>query len=188
MAPKAFLHPLEVLFLLNGWYCASYFLIETLIFIYKGLILPYPTSHLILELFLLFLYVGTEVSWLFLGCRGNLCERKLPLVVSLGLTVPTGLLALYFLLTYALRLETVLNCILLLFYGLESILYSPHHSLQGTNVLTNPVCFPDAPALSHLFAVQIAPNQSAVMPRYSSTPEPQRGGASHFNLCHWDLK
>ncbi|KAE8628295.1 hypothetical protein XENTR_v10007441 [Xenopus tropicalis] len=89
-----------------------------------GLILPYPTSNLILESFLLFLYLGIEVSRLFLGCRGNLCERKLPLVVSLGLTIPAGLLAVYFLLlqTYALRLETVLNCILLLFYGLEAIL------------------------------------------------------------------
>ncbi|XP_063800457.1 transmembrane protein 216 [Pseudophryne corroboree] len=116
--------PLEVLFFLNGWYCASYFLIETLIFIYKGLILPYPTSNIILEAVMLFLYLGIEVTRLFLGCRGNQCERKLPLVVSVGLTIPAALLALYFLFlqTYALRLETVLSCILLLFYGLETIL------------------------------------------------------------------
>ncbi|XP_071974114.1 transmembrane protein 216 [Engystomops pustulosus] len=116
--------PLEVLFFLNGWYCASYFLIEALIFIYKGLILPYPTSNLVLEVVMLFLYLGIEVTRLYLGCRGNQCERKLPLVVSVGLTIPTGLLALYFLFlqTYALRLETVLSCILLFFYGLEAIL------------------------------------------------------------------
>ncbi|KAM4618048.1 transmembrane protein 138 [Discoglossus pictus] len=116
--------PLEVLFFLNGWYCASYFLIETLVFIYKGLILPYPTSNLVLEAVILFLYLGIEVSRLILGCRGNLCERKLPLVVSVGLTIPAALLALYFLFlqTYALRLETVLSCILLLFYALEAVL------------------------------------------------------------------
>ncbi|XP_077148825.1 transmembrane protein 216 [Ranitomeya variabilis] len=116
--------PLEVLFFLNGWYCASYFLIEALIFLYKGLILPYPTSNLVLEVAMLFLYLSIEVTRLYLGCRGNQCERKLPLVVSVGLTIPTGLLALYFLFlqTYALRLETVLSCILLLFYGLEAIL------------------------------------------------------------------
>ncbi|KAG8436499.1 hypothetical protein GDO86_007556 [Hymenochirus boettgeri] len=116
--------PLEVLFFLNGWYCASYFLIETLIFIYKGLILPYPTSNLILESFLLFIYLGIEVARLFLGCRGNQCEKKLPLVVSLSLSIPAALLAVYFLLlqTYVLRLETVLSCILLVFYGLEAVL------------------------------------------------------------------
>ncbi|KAM8939184.1 transmembrane protein 216 [Pelodytes ibericus] len=116
--------PLEILFFLNGWYCASYFLIEALIFLYKGLILPYPTSNLVLEVVMLVLYLGIEVTRLILGCRGNLCERKLPLVVSVGLTVPAGLLAVYFLLlqTYSLRLETVLSCILLLFYSLEVIL------------------------------------------------------------------
>ncbi|MEE6508574.1 hypothetical protein FKM82_021970 [Ascaphus truei] len=115
---------LEVLFFLNGWYCASYFLVEALIFVYKGLILPYPTSNLTLEVILLILYLGIDVTRLFLGCRGNLCERKLPLVVSVGLSIPAGLLALYFLLlqTYALRLETVLSCIMLLFYGLEAVL------------------------------------------------------------------
>ncbi|XP_053305651.1 transmembrane protein 216 [Spea bombifrons] len=116
--------PLEILFFLNGWYCASYFLIEALVFLYKGLILPYPTSNLVLEVVMLVLYLGIEVTRLYLGCRGNLCERKLPLVVSVGLTVPAGMMALYFLLlqTYALRLETVLSCILLVFYGLEVIL------------------------------------------------------------------
>ncbi|XP_063293311.1 transmembrane protein 216 [Pelobates fuscus] len=116
--------PLEILFFLNGWYCASYFLIEALMFLYKGLILPYPTSNLVLEVVMLALYLGIEVARLILGCRGNLCERKLPLVVSVGLTIPAALLALYFLLlqTYALRLETVLSCILLVFYGLEVIL------------------------------------------------------------------
>nr|DBA17368.1 TPA: hypothetical protein GDO54_002831 [Pyxicephalus adspersus] len=116
--------PLEVLFFLNGWYDASYFLIEVLIFIYKGLILPYPTSNIILEVVILFLYLGVEVTRLYLGCRGNQCERKFPLAVSVGLTIPAGLLSLYFLFlqTYALRLETVLSCILLLFYALEAIL------------------------------------------------------------------
>ncbi|MEE6508573.1 hypothetical protein FKM82_021970 [Ascaphus truei] len=96
----------------------------SLCFSVTGLILPYPTSNLTLEVILLILYLGIDVTRLFLGCRGNLCERKLPLVVSVGLSIPAGLLALYFLLlqTYALRLETVLSCIMLLFYGLEAVL------------------------------------------------------------------
>ncbi|XP_021107501.1 transmembrane protein 216 isoform X3 [Heterocephalus glaber] len=53
--------PLEILFFLNGWYYATYFLLELFIFLYKGLLLPYPTANLVLDVVMLLLYLGIEV-------------------------------------------------------------------------------------------------------------------------------
>lgn len=55
------------------------------------------------------------------GSKGNLCQRKVPLSISLALTVPAAVMAVYYLLlqTYALRLEAILSAILLLFYAAE---------------------------------------------------------------------
>uniref|UniRef100_A0A8C0U9Y9 Transmembrane protein 216 n=1 Tax=Cyanistes caeruleus TaxID=156563 RepID=A0A8C0U9Y9_CYACU len=101
--------PLQVLLFLNGWYCATYFLLEAFVFVYKVLLL---------------LYLGIEATRIFFGSKGNLCQRKVPLSLSLALTVPAAVLAVYYLLlqTYSLRLEAFLSAILLLFYGLELLL------------------------------------------------------------------
>ncbi|CAB4030219.1 transmembrane 216-like [Paramuricea clavata] len=58
---------------------------------------------------------------LCLGYKGNLAERKVALIFSVILTVPVLLLVLFLMLwqTYVLRLEFILCCILLAFYGLE---------------------------------------------------------------------
>lgn len=58
------------------------------------------------------------------GSKGNLCQRKVPLAVSLALTFPAAVMAAYYLLlqTYALRLEAILNAILLFFYAVELLL------------------------------------------------------------------
>uniref|UniRef100_A0A8B9Z3C4 Transmembrane protein 216 n=1 Tax=Buteo japonicus TaxID=224669 RepID=A0A8B9Z3C4_9AVES len=73
---------------------------------------------------MLFLYLGTEATRIFFGSKGNLCQRKVPLSISLALTVPAAVMAAYYLLlqTYALRLEAILNAILLLFYAVELLL------------------------------------------------------------------
>ncbi|XP_052616690.1 transmembrane protein 216 isoform X1 [Peromyscus californicus insignis] len=117
--------PLEVLFFLNGWYYATYFLLELLIFLYKaGLLLPYPTANLVLDVVMLFLYLGVEVIRLFFGTKGNLCQRKMPLGISVALTFPSAMMASYYLLlqTYVLRLEAIMNSILLFFCGSELLL------------------------------------------------------------------
>uniref|UniRef100_A0A8C6IGW3 Transmembrane protein 216 n=1 Tax=Mus spicilegus TaxID=10103 RepID=A0A8C6IGW3_MUSSI len=116
--------PLEVLFFLNGWYYATYFLLELLIFLYKGLLLPYPTANLVLDVVMLLLYLGIEVIRLFFGTKGNLCQRKMPLGISVALTFPSAMMASYYLLlqTYVLRLEAIMNSILLFFCGSELLL------------------------------------------------------------------
>ncbi|KAJ8254958.1 hypothetical protein GJAV_G00199310 [Gymnothorax javanicus] len=116
--------PLQVLLHLNGWYFAALFIAEVLMFAYKGILLPYPTANLILDIVLLFLYLGLEILRLFYGQKGNLCERTLALGLSMALLVPCTVLSVYYLLlqTFVLRLELVLNAVLLCFYSLELLL------------------------------------------------------------------
>ncbi|XP_030621442.1 transmembrane protein 216 [Chanos chanos] len=116
--------PLQVLFYLNGWYFAAFFIAEALMFIYKGLLLPYHESNLILDVVLLLLFLGLETLRLFYGWKGNLCERSLALSLSVSVLVPCTVLSVYYLLlqTFVLRLEFLLNAILLCFYSLELIL------------------------------------------------------------------
>ncbi|KAM6158161.1 transmembrane protein 216 [Rhynchocyon petersi] len=115
---------LEILLFLNGWYYATYFLLELLVFLYKGILLPYPAANLVLDVVMLLLYLGVEIIRLFFGSKGNLCQRKMPLAISVALTFPSAMMASYYLLlqTYVLRLEAILNGILLFFCGTELLL------------------------------------------------------------------
>ncbi|CAL8262515.1 unnamed protein product [Lota lota] len=115
---------LQVLLYLNCWYFAAYFLAESLMFIYKGVLLPYPSDNLILDVVLHLLFLCLESLRIFYGWKGNLCERSLATSVSLLLLLPCLALAVYFLLlqTFVLRLEFILTAVLLCFYGLEFLL------------------------------------------------------------------
>ncbi|KAM5317531.1 transmembrane protein 216 isoform 2-T2 [Glossophaga mutica] len=73
---------------------------------------------------MLLLYLGIEVIRLFFGTKGNLCQRKMPLAISVALTFPSAMMASYYMLlqTYVLRLEAIMNGILLFFCGSELLL------------------------------------------------------------------
>ncbi|XP_074530665.1 transmembrane protein 216 isoform X2 [Halichoeres trimaculatus] len=116
--------PLQVLFFLNSWYFAAFYLAEVLMFIYKGIILPYPSDNLVLDVVLLLLFLALEILRIFYGSKGNLCERSLASCASLFILFPCAALAVYYLLlqTFVLRLEFILNAILLCFYALEFLL------------------------------------------------------------------
>ncbi|XP_045886940.1 transmembrane protein 216 isoform X2 [Micropterus dolomieu] len=93
-------------------------------FIYKGLLLPYPSDNLVLDVVLLLLFLGLETLRIFYGWKGNLCERSLASCASLLILVPCTALAVYYLLlqTFVLRLEFLLSAVLLCFYSLELLL------------------------------------------------------------------
>ncbi|XP_061580831.1 transmembrane protein 216 [Cololabis saira] len=116
--------PLQILFHLNSWYFAAFYLAEILMFIYKGVLLPYPSDNLVLDVVLLLLFLGLETLRIFYGMKGNLCERSLSTCTSLLILLLCAALAVYFLLlqTFVLRLEFLLNAVLLCFYGLELLL------------------------------------------------------------------
>ncbi|XP_078076663.1 transmembrane protein 216-like isoform X5 [Mustelus asterias] len=123
--PVLSLSSMEVLLFLNTWYYAAYFVAEILLFIYKSLLLPYTPANLILDLVMLFLYLGVEVIRIFFGSKGNLSQRKVPFSISLVLLGPSTIMAVYYMLlqTYVLRLEVIINAILLVFYVFELLLY-----------------------------------------------------------------
>uniref|UniRef100_A0A8D3A2Y8 Transmembrane protein 216 n=1 Tax=Scophthalmus maximus TaxID=52904 RepID=A0A8D3A2Y8_SCOMX len=69
--------PLQVLLYLNCWYFAAFYLAEILMFIYKGISLPYPSENLVLDVVLLLVFLGLEMLRIFYGWKGNLCESAL---------------------------------------------------------------------------------------------------------------
>ncbi|KAM4555136.1 transmembrane protein 216 [Odontesthes bonariensis] len=116
--------PLQVLLYLNSWYFAAFYLAEVFMFIYKGILLPYPSDNLVLDVVLLLLFLALETLRIHYGWKGNLCERTLSSCVSLFILFPCAVLAVYYLLlqTFVLRLEFVLCAVLLCFYSLEFLL------------------------------------------------------------------
>ncbi|XP_070813485.1 transmembrane protein 80 [Pituophis catenifer annectens] len=116
--------PLQILFFLDGIYYVFYFLAALLMIIYKSQIFTYPYSLLTLDLVLLFFMALLEVIRLYFGTKGNLREEEAPLGISLGITVGSVLLSVYFLVwqTYILRADVIINAVLLVAYGLEGIL------------------------------------------------------------------
>uniref|UniRef100_A0A8B9J0U7 Uncharacterized protein n=1 Tax=Amazona collaria TaxID=241587 RepID=A0A8B9J0U7_9PSIT len=66
-----------------------------------------------------------ELAFPFLqGVRGNLTEEESLLGLSLVMTVGSTFLAVYFIVwqTYVLKTDIILNTVLLVLYGMESIL------------------------------------------------------------------
>ena len=115
---------MEILSFLNGWYYATYFLLELFVFLYKDLLLPYPTANLVLDVMMLFLYLGTEVIRLLFGTNGSLCQWKMPHDINVVLTFLSTMVASYYLLlqTSVILLEAIMNSILLFFCSSELLL------------------------------------------------------------------
>nr|XP_046262253.1 transmembrane protein 216 isoform X3 [Scatophagus argus] len=90
----------------------------------SGILLPYPSDNLVLDVVLLLLFLALETVRIFYGGKGNLCERSLASCVSLFMLIPCAALAVYYLLlqTFVLRFEVLLNTILICFYILEFLL------------------------------------------------------------------
>ncbi|XP_026562416.1 transmembrane protein 80 [Pseudonaja textilis] len=116
--------PLQILFFLDGIYYVFYFLATLLMIIYKSQIFTYPYNLLTLDLILLFFMALLEATRLYFGTKGNLTEEEVPLGISLGVTIGSVLLSVYFLVwqTYILRADVIINGVLLVAYGLEGIL------------------------------------------------------------------
>ncbi|NXU54154.1 TMM80 protein, partial [Turnix velox] len=116
--------PLQILFHINGIYCIFYYLATMGMLLYKREVFSYPDNFLAPDLALLFLMAALEVPRLYLGSKGNLTEEEAPLGLSLGLTVGSVILSVYFLVwqTYVLKADIILNSLLLCMYGLESVL------------------------------------------------------------------
>ncbi|XP_060069668.1 transmembrane protein 216-like [Ylistrum balloti] len=116
--------PYQVLLYLNGWYFGFFFICEILIFIFKGETLPYADNVLLAEVILLFVLAAIEALRIFFAQKGNLTEKIVGVIVSIMLSIPAILGALFLLLwqTYVLKVDVILAAIQLAFTGLELIM------------------------------------------------------------------
>ncbi|NWR60699.1 TMM80 protein, partial [Bucorvus abyssinicus] len=116
--------PLQVLLYANGLYFIFYFLATLTMIVYKSQVFSYPEEFLAPDLTLLLVMAVLEALRLHLGSEGNLTEEEAPLGLSLAVTVGSVILSVYFLVwqTYVLKADVILNAVLLLTYGLVSVL------------------------------------------------------------------
>ncbi|OXB56115.1 hypothetical protein ASZ78_011699 [Callipepla squamata] len=116
--------PLQLLFYINQFYYIFYFTVTLTMIAYKSHVFSYPDQFLTPDLALLCIMAALEALRLYLGSRGNLAEDEGPLGLSLAITIGSILLSVYFLVwqTYVLKLDVIMNSVLLLMYGLESVL------------------------------------------------------------------
>ncbi|KQK78018.1 transmembrane protein 80 [Amazona aestiva] len=115
---------LQLLFYINGIYLIFYCPATLALLLYKSQAFSYPEDLLSVDLMLFVVTAIAEVLRLYLGVRGNLTEEESLLGLSLVMTVGSTFLAVYFIVwqTYVLKTDIILNTVLLVLYGMESIL------------------------------------------------------------------
>lgn len=115
----------EILMYLNSFYFGMFAVCELSMWLFKFANVPSPgASQTLMEFALLFFLIITESGRIYLGRKGNLTERVLPILIGIVLTIPSSLATLYFLLwqSYVLRLEMILCSIQLVLLASEMII------------------------------------------------------------------
>lgn len=115
----------EILMYLNSYYFGMFAVCELGMGLFKAANLPLPsTSKALMELALLLFLLATEGGRIYLGRKGNLTERGIPILIGIILTIPSSLATLYLLLWqyYVLRLEVILCSIQLVLLASELVI------------------------------------------------------------------
>ncbi|TMW66476.1 hypothetical protein Poli38472_004241 [Pythium oligandrum] len=123
----SFLAPLllQVSLHVHQWYLYVFTLVTIALFIYKGVMLPYPpTGAFTWEVVFLLLYYIISSTRLFQASKGNRTQQVAPLILSLILSIPVILCHVYYiqLQTYVVRLDTFVNGLALFFVCYETLL------------------------------------------------------------------
>lgn len=108
----------------GGWWDVLFWVISILVFVYKGVTLPYPQHRFAAEFAIQWLFLLVEPSRLFLGSKGNKTEQSAPLLFSILLSLPMVAFFVYYLKfqTYVLKLEVLLHAISLALCCLQVLL------------------------------------------------------------------
>ncbi|XP_043277934.1 transmembrane protein 216-like [Venturia canescens] len=115
----------EILMYLNSFYFGMFAVCELGMGLFKAINLPSPGSGTTaIEFSLLVFLIATEGGRVYLGRKGNLTERGLPIFLGILLTIPSALATLYFLFwqNYVLRLEMILCSIQLVLLITELVI------------------------------------------------------------------
>jgi transmembrane protein 216 len=89
---------LQISLYFNGLYLLLFYLVEIVLLFVKSLSFPYPARNLWPELILLIFLSILDATRIFLGMKGNLTGRKLPLVISIAFLFPLLVGYLYYVL------------------------------------------------------------------------------------------
>eukprot|EP00742_Colponemidia_sp_Colp-10_P012143 GILJ01013590.1.p1 GENE.GILJ01013590.1~~GILJ01013590.1.p1 ORF type:complete len:141 (+),score=5.20 GILJ01013590.1:47-469(+) len=116
--------PLQMFIYFHGWYSIFFFFVNILLFIYKGVGMPYPANNLGWEITFIFIYAVVQWIRLFLGSKGNKTEQSSSLAWFLGLSVPLILIHAFYmrLQIYVLRADTIINVASFIFLAAEVFL------------------------------------------------------------------
>lgn len=113
----------EILLYLNYHYFSMFVTVQFCITIYKYYKFPFESGILLTEcLIFIFLFL-IEYMRIFFGRKGNLTRKETSIIVSILLTIPSGLGFLYILLwqSYVLRLEFIVCSIQIVLLVVEFI-------------------------------------------------------------------
>lgn len=116
--------PYQIVISFSKRFLPCFVLVETLLFLFKVVTLPYPSGNIASEVCLLLFYSLIDYGRLMSGERGNLTERALFVCVSLVLSIPACTILVYWYLwqTYVLRLEAVLVILALTLQAIQVLL------------------------------------------------------------------
>ncbi|KAJ2941484.1 hypothetical protein O0L34_g14531 [Tuta absoluta] len=111
----------EILMYLNSFYLGMFVVCEVAMGILKAINVSYPENALLTEGGIFLALCLVEVIRIFLGRKGNLVSKKIPVFFSVVLTIPSAVGVCYFLIyqTYILRLEYIWCAVMLMFHALE---------------------------------------------------------------------
>lgn len=112
-----------VLLYLHYYYFSMFVVAEFIINVYKIITLPFEHGILLTEILIYIFLMLLEYMRIFFGRKGNLTRKENSIVVSIILTLPSGLGMLYILLwqSYVLRLEVILCSIQLFLQFIEFV-------------------------------------------------------------------
>eukprot|EP00695_Tsukubamonas_globosa_P002220 TRINITY_DN3322_c0_g1_i1.p1 TRINITY_DN3322_c0_g1~~TRINITY_DN3322_c0_g1_i1.p1 ORF type:complete len:167 (+),score=35.59 TRINITY_DN3322_c0_g1_i1:68-502(+) len=88
--------PLQIFIFFHQIWSILFVLITISLLFYKGWVLGYPISSMIVDIIYAVLYAAVDYSRLFLGTKGNKCEELAPLVWFIFLSIPILVTNIYF--------------------------------------------------------------------------------------------
>ncbi|GFR49327.1 hypothetical protein Agub_g11353 [Astrephomene gubernaculifera] len=111
----------QIFIFFGGWWDVAYYILNILVFVYKGLQLPYPNRNFSMEFCFSWLWILIEAPRLFLASKGNKTERAAPIIFSTILAMPLLAMYIYFVgfQTYVLKIDQILNAISIIFMGIQ---------------------------------------------------------------------
>lgn len=123
--------PLQILIFCNAFFAGFWFLLELSLFIWKGVLLPFPPDTYGLEIAFLFIYLIVDIPRQYIGSMGNKTTKAGPTALFEVMCLPVLAAHVYYMAyqIYVLQIEYVLNIIAIIYIGSE-FLFGFYYMIQ----------------------------------------------------------